>query len=109
MQTKTKVRIAFVLVLLVAIISLGIYLRYFFTYEQRNIFRRKIGSVTGMDLTVTVFSYDGKIVKRWTHIQKISTGRSKEGSAERHYTYFFTREHKYVQIPDSVWYIAEEE
>ncbi|MBN1534937.1 MAG: hypothetical protein JXA20_19865 [Spirochaetes bacterium] len=109
MEGKTKIKITLALVTVLAIISLAVYLRYFFTYEQRNIFRRKIDAITGMNLTVTVFGYDGRIIKRWTHVQKITTGRSKVGSADRHYTYFYTKDHKYVQIPDSVWYIAEEE
>jgi hypothetical protein len=98
-------------VLLVALILGGfLYLRYFFTYEQRQQIKRKIDTVTGQNMTVTVFGYDGKIIKRWVGIQKITSGYTRGGSSgERNYTFFYTREGKYVQIPDSVWYIAEEE
>jgi hypothetical protein len=96
---------------LLAILVLGsfIFFRYFFTFEQRQQIKRKIETVTGQNMTVTVFGYDGKIIKRWVGIQKITSGYSREKGGERNYTYFYTREGKYVQIPDSVWYIAEEE
>ena len=80
------------------------YFRYYFTEEQKNITQRKIDTITGQDLTVTVFGFDGRIVKRWTAIKKITSFQD-----ERNYTFFYTKDGKYVQIPDSVWYIAEEE
>ena len=92
-------------ILAVIIIAIGtfLYFRFFFTYEQKNILKRKIETITGQNLTVTVFSFDGKIVKRWTKVKKITSG--KDG---RNYTYFYTRDNRYVQIPNSVLYIAEE-
>lgn len=101
---KFKLKIAGAVTLLILIISLFVYFKYFFTYEQRNITKRRIESVTGQNLTITIFSFDGKIVKRWTGVQKISSGKDL-----RNYTFFYTRDGKYVQLPDSVWYIAEEE
>lgn len=109
MQSGLKYKILGAIALVLIIFGVFMYFKYFFTYEQRQQIKRSIGSVTGQNLTVTVFSMDGKIVKRWVGVEKISTGRTKDSSGERNYTYFFTREGKYVQIPDSVWYIAEEE
>lgn len=91
------------------IIGLVVFFRYLFTFEQRQQIKRQIGSVTGMNLTVTIFGWDGRIIKRWTGVQKITSGRDVRATGERNYTYFYTRDNKYVQIPDSVWYIAEEE
>ena len=90
--------------LILAIIGGYVYFRYFFREEDRNVTRRSIENITGQNLTITVFSFDGKIVKRWTGIKKITSG--KEG---REYTYFYTSDNRYVQLPNSVWYIAEEE
>jgi len=109
MGKKLKLGIIVVLLSILAIGSLYIYFRYFFTYGQRNVIRRKIGSITGMNMTVTVFSYDGRIIKRWKNVEKITTGVGKGEAGELRYTYFYTKENKYVQIPDSVWYLAEEE
>lgn len=109
MQPKTRVRIISFFLVILAVIVTVVYFRYFFTFEQRQVIKRKIGSVTGQNLTVTVFGFDGKIIKRWSGIQKITSGYSRDRAGERNYTYFYTREGKYVQIPDSVWYIAEEE
>ncbi len=101
---KVKFKIIISLILIVLFIFGFLYFRYFFSYEQKNIIKRKIETYTGMNLTVTVFSWDGKIIKRWTNVKKITSG--KKG---RNYTYFYTKENKYVQLPNSVWYIAEEE
>jgi hypothetical protein len=106
---KIKTKIMGIILILAVIFSLFIFFRYFFTFEQRNVFQRKFETITGQNLTVTVFGFDGKIIKRWTGVQKITSGRTKDGSGERNYTYFYTKDNKYVQIPDSVWYIAEEE
>jgi hypothetical protein len=89
--------------------SVFVYFRYFFTYEQRNVFKRKIGTITGMNMTITVFGYDGRIIKRWKNVQRITSGRGKGADSNKSYTYFYTKDNKYVQIPDSVWYVAEEE
>jgi hypothetical protein len=108
-MSKIKMRIIIILLAIVTVFGLFVYFKYFFTYEQRQQVKRKIDSVTGQNLTITVFGYDGKIIKRWVGVQKITSGRGTPGMGERNYTYFYTRDGKYVQIPDSVWYIAEEE
>jgi hypothetical protein len=94
-----------VLIVLTLVIIAGFYIffRFFFTYEQRNRFKRSVESVTGQDLNVTVFDMNGKVIRKWVHVKKITTGGN-----DRHYTYFYTEDDRYVQIPDSVWYIAEE-
>ncbi len=104
MTLSTKLKIAGAVTAVGLVIFTILYFRYYFTYEQKNIVRRKLDTITGMNLTVTVFGFDGRIIKRWTGVQRITSG--KEG---RHYTYFYTKDGKYVQIPDSVWYLAEEE
>jgi hypothetical protein len=109
MASKIKFNLVFILVLALSVFGLFIYFKYFFTFEQRQQVKRQIGSLTGQNLTVTVFGYDGKVIKRWTNVAKITSGRAKDDTGERNYTYFYTRDNKYVQIPDSVWYIAEEE
>jgi hypothetical protein len=101
---KFKLKLFFVFLVLIAIAGSYFYFKYYFTYEQKNITQRKIESITGQNLTITVFGFDGKIVKRWTGVKKITSW-----SDERSYTFFYTRDGKYVQIPESVWYIAEEE
>jgi hypothetical protein len=110
MISKVKLAVTGIVVSAILILGLFIFFKYFFTYEQRQIVQRKIGSVTGQNLTVTVFGFDGKIIKRWVGVEKITSGYTRGGSSgERSYTFFYTRDGKYVQIPDSVWYIAEEE
>lgn len=99
-----KSRIIAIVVILLLIISVYFYFKYFFTYEQKNITQRKIESITGQNLTVTIFGFDGRIIKRWTGVKKITSFQD-----QRNYTFFYTKEGRYVQIPDSVWYIAEEE
>jgi len=99
-----KSRIIFVAVIFLLIVSGYFYFKYFFTYEQKNITQRKIESITGQNLTVTIFGFDGRIIKRWTGVKKITSFQD-----QRNYTFFYTKEGRYVQIPNSVWYIAEEE
>ncbi len=99
-----KSRIIMVIVTLLLIFSAYFYFRYYFTSEQKNITQRKIDSITGQNLSVTVFGFDGRIIKRWTGVTKITSFND-----QRNYTFFYTKDNKYVQIPDSVWYIAEEE
>ncbi len=100
---KKKLIIIGALLILILIVTAFLFFRYFFTYEQRNILQRRIETVTGQNLTVTIFGYDGRVIKRWTNIEKITSGA--EG---KNYTFFYTKNNKYVQIPNSVWYIAEE-
>ena len=101
---KKKLIIVGALLIIVLIITAFLYFKYYFTYEQKNILQRRIETITGQDLTITIFGFDGRIVKRWTNVKKITSGKE-----ERNYTFFYTKEGKYVQIPNSVWYIAEEE
>ncbi len=101
---KKKLIIIGALLIIVLIITAFFYFRYYFTYEQKNILQRRIETITGQDLTVTIFGYDGRIIKRWTNVKKITSGKE-----ERNYTFFYTKDGKYVQIPNSVWYVAEEE
>ena len=106
---KFKLKIIAIIGTILIIIAAILYFRFYFTYEQKNVIQRQFDTITGQNLTVTIFSFDGKIVKRWTGVKKISAGKARKDSGERNYTFFYTRENKYVQIPDSVWYIAEEE
>ena len=99
-----KSRIIMVIITLLLIVAAYFYFGYYFTEEQKNITQRKIDTITGQNLSVTIFGFDGRIVKRWTGIKKITSFND-----QRNYTFFYTKEGKYVQIPDSVWYIAEEE
>ena len=92
-------------VIILVLISGGIvFFKYFLTFEKKNMFQRSIENITGQNLTVTVFDVNGKVIKRWYHIKKITS--PEDGKS---YTFFYTSENKYVQIPNSVWYIAEEE
>jgi len=99
-----KSRIIMAVSILLLIFLSYFYFRYYFTEEQKNITQRKIDSITGQNLVVTVFGFDGRIIKRWAGVKKITSFKD-----ERNYTFFYTKDGKYVQIPDSVWYIAEEE
>jgi hypothetical protein len=101
---KKKLIIVGVLLFVVLIITAFLYFRYYFTYEQKNILQRRIETITGQNLTITIFGYDGRIIKRWTSVKKVTSGKE-----ERNYTFFYTKDGKYVQIPNSVWYVAEEE
>ncbi len=89
---------------LLAIFALFIYFRFFFTYEQRNRVKRSIESVTGQNLKITLYDLNGKTIRQWEHVPKISTGGD-----NKHYIFFYTENGKYVQISDSAWYTAEEE
>jgi hypothetical protein len=91
-------------IVIVGSIAGFVYFRYYFTFEQKNKVKRQIETITGMNLTVTVFDREGRIVKRWHNVKKITSG-----GKDRSYVYFYTSDNKYVQIPNSVWYIAEEE
>ena len=99
-----KAKIFFVILILLSIVFCYFYFKYFFTYEQKNITQKKIESITGQNLTVTVFGLNGNVIKRWVGVKKIT-----EFQDNRNYTFFYTSDGKYVQIPNSVWYIAEEE
>jgi hypothetical protein len=46
---------------------------------------------------------NGHVFRKYTGVQKITSGDPNRG-----YVYFYSGG-KYVQLPDSVWYIAEEE
>lgn len=104
MGIKKKLGLAGVVIFVLAIIGLIIYFKFFFTFEQRNRISRKIETFTGQNLTITVFDVNGEIIKRWTGVQKITSGED-----FRNYVYFYTKDGKYVQLPNTLWYIAEEE
>jgi hypothetical protein len=106
MKFSTKLKLTGIAITVLAIVAGYFYFRYYFTYTQKNIVQRKLETITGQNLTVTVFGYDGRIIKRWTHVKKITSGA---GERNLTYTYFYTSEDKYVQLPNSLWYIAEEE
>lgn len=99
-----KSRIITFIIIVLVIIASYLYFKFYFTSEQRNITQRKLDTITGQNLTVTVFGFDGRIIKRWTGVQKVTSFQD-----QRNYTFFYTKDGRYVQIPDSVWYIAEEE
>ncbi len=99
-----RLKIILIILILLAIPALYVYFRYYFTYEQKNIVQKQIETITGQNLTITIFGFDGKIIKRWTGVKKITSGKD-----TRNYTFFYTKDGRYVQIPDSVWYIAEEQ
>jgi len=99
-----KSRIIMIILALLLVLGTYFYFRYYFTEEQKNITQRKLETITGQNLTVTIFGFDGRIIKRWTGVKKITSFKD-----ERNYTFFYTKDGKYVQIPDSVWYIAEDE
>jgi hypothetical protein len=99
-----KSKIIILIIILFSIFFAYLYFKYFFTYEQKNITQKKIESITGQNLTVTIFGLNGNIIKRWTGVKKIT-----EFQDNRNYTFFYTNDGKYVQIPNSVWYVAEEE
>lgn len=101
---STKIKVIGSVIIVALIITTFFYFKYFFTVEQKNVLQRKLENITGQNLTVTVFGFDGRIIKRWYKIEKITSG--KEG---RNYTFFYTKNNRYVQLPNSVWYIAEEE
>ncbi len=104
MKLRTKLGVFFIVLTILGAAGLFIYFRYFFTYEQRNKFTRQIETITGQNLTITLFDMNGKVIKRWTGVQKITSG-----DEFREYVFFYTKDGKYVQLPNSVWYIAEEE
>jgi hypothetical protein len=99
-----KAKIIFVILILLSIVFVYLYFKYFFTYEQKNITQKKIESITGQNLTITIFDFNGRIIKRWVGVKKLT-----EFQDNRNYTFFYTSDNRYVQIPSSVWYIAEEE
>jgi Tfp pilus assembly major pilin PilA len=104
MKLKFKFKLLIIFAIILSIVSGYLYVKYYFTYEQKNVVKREFETITGLNLTVTVFDYNGKVVQRWVNIKKITAG--KEG---KDYTYFYTKDDRYVQIPGSVWYIAEEQ
>lgn len=106
MKLMTKLKLGGAILVLLAALGGYFYFRYYFTYTQKNIVQRKLETITGQNLTVTVFGYDGRIIKRWTGVKKITSG---SGQRNLTYIYFYTSDDRYVQLPNSVWYIAEEE
>jgi len=101
---STKSKVVAVLFIIIAIFGGYVYFKYFFTPEQSNITRKRIDTLTGQNLTVTVFSMDGKVIKKWSNVKLISSVKD-----NGNFSYFYTKDKKYVQIPESVTYVAEEE
>lgn len=101
---KKKLIITGIVLLILVVLGVFIYFKYFFTYEQKNIVKRKFSTITGQNLKITIYALDGKIIKTWHNVPKISSGKE-----HRDYTFFYTKNGKYVQIPNSIWYTAEEE
>jgi len=97
-------KILMIIAIVLLVLAGYFYFGYYFTEEQKNITQRKIETITGQNLTVTIFGFDGRVIKRWTGVKKITSFQD-----QRNYTFFYTKDGKYVQIPDSVWYIAEDE
>jgi hypothetical protein len=106
MTFMRKLKLGAILVAVLFVIGSFVYFRYFFTYEQKNIVKRKVDTITGQNLTVTVYAMNGEAIRTWTNIKKVTS--SKPDSANLTYTFFYTSDGKYVQLPNSVWYIAEE-
>ncbi len=104
MKTSIKLKIFGVFLVIASIIVGYFYFKYFFSEEQKNITKRKIENLQGLNLKVTVFGMDGKILATYKNVGKITS--STDG---RNYTYFRTSDDRYVQIPNSVWYIAEDQ
>jgi hypothetical protein len=91
----------------IVVVAGGLFIAYklIFTEEKKNIIRRKLQTYTGFNLTVTVYSYDGKVLRVWKGVSKVTSGH-KQG---QNYVYFYTKDGRYVQIPHSAMYIAEQE
>ena len=104
MTISKKIKLIAIVLIFLGMGGVFLYFKYFFTYEQKNILKRKVEAITGSNLTITIFSYNGTIIKRWDHIKKITSAKE-----NRNYTYFYTKDNRYVQIPNSVLYIAEEQ
>lgn len=104
MKLSTKLKIAGVLLVVFLFIGGYFYFKYFFSQEQKNITKRRIENLQGLNLTVTVFGMDGKILRVYKNVKKITSA-----TGGRAYTYFRTSDDRYVQIPNSVFYIAEDE
>ncbi len=73
MFKKSRIIIAITVILL--IFTAYFYFKYYFTEEQKNITQRKIESITGQNLVVTVFGFDGRVIKRWTGVKKLHRSR----------------------------------
>ena len=106
-----KIKIFFIILALLSIPVGYLYFKYFYKSEQKNIVHeqentdlRKTESVSGKNMSVTIFTANGSIIKRWTGVKKITESRD-----DKHHTSFYTSDGKLVQIPESVWYIIEEE
>lgn len=100
-----KAKIIGILAVVIVVVSVfGYFYFFYFNIERTNILRRSIDKYTGQNLTITLFSYSGQMLKQWKNVKKITSGAD-----TRNYTYFYTDAGKYVQIPNSVTYIAEEE
>ena len=103
MKLSIKIKIVGVFLTIGMIIAGYFYFKYYFSEEQKNITKRKIENLQGLNLTVTIFGMNGKILATYKNVKKITSAI--DGRA---YTYFRTNDDRYVQIPNSVFYIAED-
>ncbi len=101
---SSKFKVVVFLLIIAGIFSGYIYFKFYFKPGKENETRYAIDSITGQNLTVTVFSIDGKVLRKWNNVKIITTIKDKGN-----FSYFYTKDKKYVQIPESVTYIAEEE
>ncbi len=105
----SKIKVIFSMIIIVVVMAVFGWLYFFyFNVERSNQIRRSIDKYTGQNLTISVFSLNGQLIKQWKNVSKVTSG-SAGGADQRNYTYFYTKEGKYVQLPNSVYYIAEEE
>jgi hypothetical protein len=104
MKLSIKIKIVGVFLTIGMIITGYFYFKYYFSEEQKNITKRKIENLQGLNLTVTIFGMNGKILATYKKVKKITSAID-----GRDYTYFRTNDDRYVQIPNSVFYIAEDQ
>ncbi len=103
MKTSIKLKIFGIFFVVILIVIGSVYWKYFGTAERKNITMRKVENLQGLKMTVHVFSYSGRILRTYENVSKITSGKG-----DRSYTYFRTSDNRYVQIPNSVCYIAED-
>jgi hypothetical protein len=73
-----KSRIIFVVVIILLIISGYIYVKYFFTYEQKNITQRKIESLQGRISLLQYSVLMGALLKDGPELKKLLHFRTRE-------------------------------
>jgi hypothetical protein len=98
MSFKSKM----ILIILIIIIFFSVYMLFIKSDGDKNT-SKKTDALHNKNITLTIFGNDGRIIKRWINVKGITA--DKNGS----HTSFHTRDGKYVLMPNSLWYIAEEE